>query len=176
MQEHKLQQAKLQDRRTSSNASVIPPFEETLRDFAVVAPRGRLRLGRHPNSSADASRKGEQQQTILHRDGTAVVAIDPHELLDHVRCTSGERGPPQMGEGRLRRSFSLCERSLTLLFWVTLPMVRMRIPTPVLVHIAASELFTVSSWQPDLAFSKIHTPGWPPPPQRPHGGGYVSFS
>ncbi|OEH74200.1 4-hydroxy-3-methylbut-2-en-1-yl diphosphate [Cyclospora cayetanensis] len=88
MQEHKLQLSKTQSRLQPSSAArvAIPPFEETFRDFAAVSPRGRIRLGRQKAVAATTApatgTQSQKEQTILHRDGTAVVAIDPQELLN----------------------------------------------------------------------------------------------
>ncbi|KAL8453559.1 hypothetical protein Emag_001778 [Eimeria magna] len=63
----------------ASAASSIPRFTETMRNAVASATRGRLRLGLHPNA---AGKPQQHQQSILHPDGTAVVAIDPEDLLE----------------------------------------------------------------------------------------------
>ncbi|KAL8446189.1 hypothetical protein Emed_005144 [Eimeria media] len=79
----------------ASPASSIPHFTETTRNAVASGTRRRLRLGLHPNA---AGKPQQQQQSILHADGTAVVAIDPEDLLDPaslhsamgLRVVSGE--------------------------------------------------------------------------------------
>lgn len=95
MQEHKLHQADLQGEvEHASSASSIPPFTETTRNFAILEARGRLRLGRHPGTPTGAPRKQSQEaRSILHRDGTAVVAIDFKDLLSPVSGTTRNTGP-----------------------------------------------------------------------------------
>lgn len=69
----------------------IPQFEDTSRDFMAAATRGKLRLGVHPNAfraSPNESVQDQELQKILHRDGTAVVAISPQDLLDEVRLAT----------------------------------------------------------------------------------------
>ncbi|KAL8431744.1 hypothetical protein ACSSS7_005070 [Eimeria intestinalis] len=81
----------------SSSASVIPTFTETTRNVATPGARRRLRLGLHPNAAGKPQQR-QQQQSILHPDGTAVVAIDPEDLLEPaslcaalaLRVVSGE--------------------------------------------------------------------------------------
>ncbi|CDI80882.1 4-hydroxy-3-methylbut-2-en-1-yl diphosphate synthase, putative [Eimeria acervulina] len=80
-------------------ARPIPSFKETFRDFnvsikrkyllrtraAAAAATAAAAAGGDPAAAAAAAAKeglkGEKETPILHRDGTAIVAVDPEELL-----------------------------------------------------------------------------------------------
>ncbi|KAL8426645.1 hypothetical protein Efla_005902 [Eimeria flavescens] len=91
MQEHKVRHhAKLKAAHSAYSPLQIPPFEETVRNFAATEARARRRLGLHPQAATEPTDKRSQQlHTILHPDGTAIVAIHPEELLDQASCTAG---------------------------------------------------------------------------------------